>query len=294
MDTIYTLASSTFSHDAICPEVSPKHCNDPDIVLPDHEHHQSVTLTRLQAALSYGLGQGWQVSAQIPVDIKFLGVEYSLSDGTPYVPPYGNIHHRNEVLYGLGDGRLEVQHFVRIDANWVVGAGFGSTLPLGRTEVNPYALAAKSKKHQHMQMGAGTFKPAFSISAVWSRMAWGMTAFMNGELAMDANHKGYRPSSRINMAVGPTYRVTSKLMLASAFTISNESQAEWAAKPDPQSGQTRGMVGASVIYRFNPQLAVMAQGKTSLFQVTQKTVMRQPFVGSLGLTWTPQGKSTEP
>ena len=247
----------------------------------------------MQAALSYGLGQGWQLSGHIPVDIKFLGVEYSLPDGSPYVPPYGNIHHRDEVLFGLGDGRLEIQHFVRLDGGWVIGAGFGSTLPLGRTEEDPYALASQSLKHQHIQMGAGTFKPAVSVSAVFSGHVWGMTAFMNGELAMYANDKDYRPSSRINVAVGPTYRVTSKLMLTSEISLTNETQAEWSAQPDPQSGQTRAMLGASVIYRFNPKLAVMAQGKTSLFQVTQKTVMRQPFVGSLGLTWTPQGKSTE-
>jgi len=287
------MARSSFSHDAICPEVSPKHCADPAVDVPDHEHHQSVTLTRFQGAISYGLGNGWQVQGKVPVDVKFLAIDYTMPDGSSYQPPYGGIHHRNEVLFGLGDGRLEIQNFHRLTNGWVIGAGFGSTLPLGRTEEDPYRLAAQSSKHQHIQMGAGIFKPTFSASAVWSGHVWGMTTFINGELAMYANNKEFRPPSRINVAVGPTYRVTPKLMLTSELSLSHESQAEWHAEPDPQSGLTRGMIGASAIYRFNPMLAVMLQANTSIFQWTQEAVIRQPFVGSVGLSWTPKGKSQD-
>ena len=288
------MAHSSFSHDAHCPEVSPKHCGDPNVPeIPHHEHHQSVTLTRLQGAVSYGLGQGWQIYGKVPVDIKILGIEYTLHDGSPYQPPYGDIHHRNEVLFGLGDGKIEIQHFYRLSKRWVVGAGFGSTLPLGRTEEDPYQLAAKSTKHQHIQMGEGVFKPTFSASAVWSGMVWGMTTFINGELAMYENNKEFRPPSRIHVAMGPTYRLTAKLMLTAEASFSHESQAEWHAEPDPQSGQTRGVIGASVIYRFNPMLAVMLQGNTTVFQWTEEAVLRQPFVGSFGLTWTPKGKSQD-
>ena len=93
--------------------------------------------------------------------------------------------------------------------------------------------------------------------------------------------------------MGPTYRMTAKLMLTAEASFAHESQAEWHAEPDPQSGQTRGVIGASVIYRFNPMLAVMLQGNTTVFQWTEEAVIRQPFVGSLGLTWTPKGKSQD-
>ena len=252
-----------------------------------------MTLTRLQSALSYGLGQGWQIRGILPVDIKFLGIDYSLPDGSPYTPPYRGLHHRNETLVGLADARFEFQYFERLKRGWVLGAGFGTTLPFGRTEENPYDLATKSFQHQHVQMGSDTFNPTFSFSAVWSGMVWGMTTFVNGELAIYANGKKYRPPSRISIATGPTYRVTAKLMLTAEVSFSHATQAEWDAEPDPQSGQTLSTAGGSIIYRFNPQLATMFQVRTTVLQWTEKAVIRQPLVGSIGVTWTPQGKTPD-
>ena len=172
-----------FSHDAHCPEISPRVCADPDIEMLPHEHHQGVTMLRYQTTASVGLGGGWQVMGMIPVDAKLISIEYTTMDGEPYDPPYGDIHHRNETLFGLGDGRIEAQYFFRVADGWVLGGGLGATVPLGRTEENPYALAERSEKHQHMQMGSGTVDPAFSLSSAWTGAKWGGDAHVQREHA---------------------------------------------------------------------------------------------------------------
>lgn len=247
-------------------------------------------MTRLQASLSVGLGQGWQVLAQVPVDAKFLSIDYTTPDGEAYEPPYGNIHHRNETLFGLGDGRVEFQYYQAVGDGWVAGAGFGVTVPLGSTEEDPYALSKEGSSHQHIQMGSGTVDPVFRASAIWSGHQWGAVFTAGGRLPLIHNSKGYRPSASIQGSAGPTYRVNSKLMITSNLTVTRESQAEWAGEPDPMSGRTAITAGAGIIYRFTPTLATMLQGRTTLGQWSEEALIVQPFVGSIGLSWTPSGK----
>jgi hypothetical protein len=248
-------------------------------------------MMRAQSTFTVGIGQGWQVMAQLPFDAKVLTIDYSTLDGAPYTPPYGNIHHRNETLTGLGDGRAEIQQFTRINKALVVGAGFGLTVPLGKIEDDPYALTSKGIAHQHMQMGSGTTSPVFSATAVWMADRWGMVVSSNGLLTMTANAKGYRPSSRIQAGAGPSYRLNPKLMMTTSLSLSRDSQAEWHGKPDPMSGQTAFMGSVSMIQRFTPMLAAMVQARTTLAQWSDETLIKQRFIGSIGLTWTPAGKS---
>jgi len=279
-----------FSHVAHCPEVSPAVCADPDIEMEPHEHHQGVTMIRHQTSVSYGLGKGWQIFAQIPVDAKIMTIEYATLDGRPYDPPYGDIHHRNETLMGLGDGRVEAQRFVRLSDGWVMGAGLGTTVPLGRTEENPFIAAQKSEEHQHMQMGSGTFDPTFSASSVWSGHQWGATLAASGSLALMENSKGYKPSSVIQVGGGPTYRFNAKFMAATDLTLTRENQAEWDGTPDYMSGRTALTGGAALIYRLNPQWATMVQAQSTLLQWSEASLIVQRFKGTIGISWTPQGK----
>ena len=280
----------SFSHDASCPEISPKDCKEQTLKIPPHKHHQGLTMARLHASASFGLGQGWQIMGLLPIDFKLSSIDYTTSDGRAYTPPYGNIHHRNEALAGLGDGRVEVQHYTRIGESWVVGAGFGLTVPLGRTEEDPYVRAAKSETHQHMQMGTGTVDPVFSASGVWTGHKWGAILSTNGRLPMTDNAKGYRPSATIQTSAGPSYRFTSKLMMTSSLSFTREGQAEWSGRPDPTSGRTTILGGGALIFRFTPMLAAMVQAQTTVVQWSEETQVKQRFIGGMGLSWTPPRK----
>ena len=248
-------------------------------------------MVRSQVSMSYGLGQGWQLLGQLPVDTKFLTIDYTTPDGQPYTPPYGNIHHRDETLFGLGDGRVEAQHFVRTSKAWVVGAGFGTTIPLGRTEEDPYKAAAESKTHQHMQMGSGTFDPVFSAAAVWSSHRWGSMINASGRLPLMENSKRYRPSASFEIGAGPSYRFNAKVMTTAQIALMREGQAEWSGTPDPMSGRTVLQGSASLIYRLNPMWATLVQLQSTLAQWSDADLIVQRFKGTIGLSWTPQAKA---
>jgi hypothetical protein len=282
---------TSFSHEAHCPEISPLDCADPSFEIVDHEHHQGVTMTRSQASLSYGFGGGWQAMARLPVDVKHLTINYTTPDDKPYDPPYGNIHHRNETLPGLGDGQLEIQKYANLGEDLTLGGGFGATMPLGRTEENPYALAKQSATHQHVQMGSGTIDPVANISAVWMFHQWGFLANANGRMPLYANAKGYKPSPTAAISVGPTYRFTSKIMVTSNLGLRRSWQATWDGEPDQLSGNTGVDGGAALIYRFTPSLAFMGQGRVTLKQWSDEAQIIQRFVGTIGLSYTPSGKA---
>lgn len=279
-----------FSHEAHCPEISPAVCADPSVDIVPHEHHQGVTMLRYQTSASYGLGRGWQLFAMVPFDAKIMTIEYKTMDGETYEPPYGDIHHRNETLLGLGDGRLETQHYTRLSDSWIVGLGFGVTIPLGRTEEDPYIAAQNSETHQHMQMGSGTVDPVFSANALWSRERWGMTLRTNGSAPLMENSKGYRPFPVIQFGGGPTYRISPKLMATTELTLKREGQAEWNSKPDPMTGRTVMTGGAALIYRVSPSWATMFQAQSTLMQWSEASLITQRFKGTIGLSWTPKAK----
>jgi hypothetical protein len=275
------------THDTVCPEISPVHCNAPG-GLPEHTHHQGITMSRLNAGVALGLGQGWQVKGALPIDHKRLSIAYQDADGQPYQPPYGGLHHRNENLTGLGDAQWQVEYFKRVGEPWVLGAGLGSTLPLGRIEADPYARAAKSLPHQHVQMGSGTVDPTASFSAIYSGHQWGFLSTVDGRIPLYANRNEYKPSGSARASFGPTFRATSKLMFTLTTDVLGETQAFWDDTADPMSGRTA--VGASVgaIYRFSTTWALMGQGRFTAFQWSQTDQITQRFIGVLGVTVTPK------
>jgi hypothetical protein len=275
------------SHPAVCPEISPVHCAEAG-GLPDHSHHQTMVLTRLNGLLAVGLGKGLQAKVELPLDLKRMSIEYLDHSGAPYTPPYAGNHHRNETLTGLGDGRVQLEVYTRLGESWVVGGGLGASVPTGRTEEDPYALAAQSLKHQHIQMGSGTVDPVGSLTAVYGGHQWGMTASMQGRMPVMHSAKDYKPVGSVSTSVGPTYQITSKLMLLGGAEVLWESQAYWGDRPDPMSGRTAIVGAGGAVYRFNPTVAVMGQARVTAAQWSVADQINQRFIGVAGVTITPQ------
>ena len=247
-----------------------------------------MNMTRFNGLVAYGLGKGWIIKGELPFDHKIMGIEYKDRDGKPYDPPYGGIHHRNGTLKGLGDARLHMEYYANWGKGWVVGGGVGSTLPIGKTEEDPYELSELSLEHQHIQMGSGTLNPLVKLSGVYSGHQWGLVSTLQAKISLYQNEKDYRPSSSARMTVGPTYRLTSKWMLVATADLLHESQAYWGDRADPMSGRTAIFGAGSVVYRFNTTVAAMAQGRLTATQWSVTDQITQPFVGILGVTITPQ------
>lgn len=212
------------SHRAECPEVDPVTCATEDV--PPHTHDLRTTHGRLDLGLALGLGQGWQVSASVPLELRVVDVTYRTLDGALYAPPYDDIHHRDETLAGPADGEARVQHLQRLGA-WTVGAEAGATLPFGRTEADPYAAGEAGETHEHNQFGAGVPLLLAGGSALRRPTPWGVQASLGARIAVLENARGYRAPHTLSVAAGPSRAFGPRVVTFVAAGLVREGPERW-------------------------------------------------------------------
>lgn len=160
-----------------------------------HYHDQRVTPLEARLQAEYSMTDVWGVELQLPFRTVFAEVHYETPEGEPYEPLDEGVHHRDEVLLGIGDpwllGRAQLD-IGKLDL--VLRAG--ATLPLGRTEENPFALGDEGLTHQHIQMGTGTFDPVGSIDLQrrWRRHY--VRGYLLALAALYENNHGYQAPLR--------------------------------------------------------------------------------------------------
>jgi hypothetical protein len=163
-------------------------------------HVQDLTSSEVTSVLSYGVARNLGVEWIQPVRHVRTRIEFEDLEGRPLIIPEGDIHHRNETLVGPGDPwLLAVGGFAR--GPWSLAARGGVTVPLGRTEENPFRLGREGRSHQHIQFGTGTWDPVIGL-AVGRRM--GAVAASLGVLArlpVATNEHGYRAGRRYSISL---------------------------------------------------------------------------------------------
>ena len=76
-----------------------------------------------------------------------------------------NIHHRDETYRGISDFSLRFSHtrhgILRGGDHFI--ALLGTSIPMGKTEDDPFKLGDAGLKHLHIQFGTGTFNPLAEV-----------------------------------------------------------------------------------------------------------------------------------
>ncbi len=272
-------------HVAACPEVAPEECATTEI--PEHLHDQDILWFRLDPTLSVGLGEGVGASVQLPFDFRAVTVEYLTLDGEPYAPPYGDIHHRTENIAGLTDATVMLR-VSRAPGRFLLTAGAGSTLPLGRTEEDPYAAGEAGEEHQHMQLGTGTFVPVVGLDAAYMAGRWGALAYTSSRLSLYANDRGYRAPVTVSGGLGPTFRATTKFTVLAAVEGSWESAEHWNGVA--YAGRSAVGIAGGVVASLSSSVVVQAQARGNVFEHTEhqeeEGEFHQPVTLSAGVSWT--------
>jgi hypothetical protein len=220
------------SHIASCPEVAPECAT---IAIPDHRHVVSLELFHTELDADYGVTQGLTLSLRIPYDVKNQKVRYTTLAGEPYVPPYGDIHHRTETLVGVSDGQITA--LFPLGSALLIGAGV--SLPMGQTEPNPIVLGREGKKHEHIQFGSGTVDPLVSIS--WSRPLgrFLLAAYADAQVPLYENSQGFRAPVLLRYTVGPSVALgTTGISLQYAGQY--QSIGRWSGEVDEGTGFHNG------------------------------------------------------
>lgn len=203
-----------------------------------HRHLVTLDWFRTEVQMARTLGALWDLELDIPYDVKDQTVRYELPDGTPYDSPTGPIHHRDERLEGIGDIRLVFNW--RPEGLLMPGDrghfGFGLSLPAGRTERNPYELAALGREHRHIQFGTGTVDPILRFDYTSGHGAFAFDVALGIQAPLYENPKGYHGSTVVDLTLGPRLSVTEWLSVAVHYTPVYQTRATWDDEPDENSG----------------------------------------------------------
>lgn len=209
------------------------------MTIPDHEHHVRLALFHSELDTTYGVRQGVALSLRLPYDVKDQHVRYTTLDGQPFVPPYGDIHHRTETLRGISDGDLLVlwQPASSGPSRWRFG--FGTTLPLGHTVPDPVLLGLEGKQHEHLQFGSGVFSPEAELA--WSRPIHNAVAaaLLQATVPFRTNDQGFRPPKNFRWSAGPSFAV-GRGSIALSVAGQYQTIGRWHGAIDEGTGFSNG------------------------------------------------------
>lgn len=137
-----------------------------DLSLPGgfYWHVQTLTLSQASLNAAVGISRRVGVEAVVPFRHVISRIRFLDADRRPLDRPQGDIHHRNETLVGIEDPWLML-HAGAPRGAWTLAGRAGLTIPLGRTEPDPFALGDLGLPHQHIQFGTGTWDPILGAAA---------------------------------------------------------------------------------------------------------------------------------
>jgi hypothetical protein len=235
------------THPAGCADL-----NNCDEVPVQELHDHQVVLAPVELGLSgeWAFDDKWGVEASLPVRSVWASVSYQTPDGADYEPVDADVHHRDETVAGLADGRLMARYGRSLGGVWVA-ARLGTTVPLGATEEDPFSAGDVGKKHQHIQLGSGAFEPVMSLDATWGGISQQTTAYVTLQQPLYANDKGFEAGRRLLAGAQVGLKAAPDLLLSLLGEVGHEGGEQWqgVVRSDGMTGLTEVRSGAALLWR---------------------------------------------
>lgn len=224
-------------------------------VQPLHHHDQNIYPGELRAIAELGLGSWWGLEGHLPFRLTHTTVRYTTPEGALFQPLDAGVHHRNETLAGLGDAWL-LARVSGIVAGVLVAGRVGLSLPLGRTEEDPFALGALGRRHQHIQFGTGTFDPLVAFDAARSLGGFELAAYAQAQASLYANAHGFRAGPRSSVGVQAARRAFGRSLVGVGFDLLHEGAERWSGRiqQDGNLGRTEVLAGLAFSHPFGATL----------------------------------------
>jgi hypothetical protein len=188
-------------HEAGCPDLGPV-CEVREE--PPHLHDQRLHLLQFSLRGEVRLPRGFGLRLEAPFRVVQSRVQYRRLNGVLFEPSWEDIHHRDETLAGPGDPLLLVGWGTRLGAGPAavnLSLRAGASMPLGRTEPNPFEAALRGEGHQHVQFGAGTVMPAVDLSVGGALLGLRAALSARALLGVAENRHGFRPGHKFSAGV---------------------------------------------------------------------------------------------
>jgi hypothetical protein len=235
-------------HEAGCRDTSD--CREVPVE-PTYFHDQHLYPLELRLVGEYGLSRTFGIEAQVPFRSVTSTIEYMDANGADYEPLDPGIHHRNETVFGVADpwALLRVGTTVQ---KWWLAARPGVSIPLGRTEENPFALGDRGLRHQHIQLGSGTFDPVAIVEASRAFEAIQLQFFAQGQVPLYENGEGYRAPWRVYGGGSVRRKLITDLSGSLGVEASHEAAEKWdgEVRQDGNLGRTELLLAAMLSYRL--------------------------------------------
>lgn len=230
-------------HGISCPDIGPV-CALRDE--PPQHHDQRFWIAELRLNAEYALLDWLAAELQFPLRLSNTTITYRRPDGTAFVPDQPDIHHRDETLLGIGDAWLTARLRTRVAA-LSLGGRVGISVPLGRTEENPFAAGRAGFEHQHVQFGTGTVDPilGFEFAYAWERVI--ARLYGQAQLTLWQSPKSYQAGSRFGGGGSAELKVVPTLLLGASAEVLTELPERWdgAVEQDGNVGRTDVLLGLS-------------------------------------------------
>ena len=220
-------------------------------VQPTYFHDQHLYPVELRLLGEYALDEAFGIEAQFPFRSVTSTIEYSDVNGAHYEPLDPGVHHRNETVSGVADPWLLLRVGTTVQ-KWWLAARPGVSIPLGRTEENPFALGDRGLSHQHVQLGSGTFDPVAIVEASSAFEAIQLQFFAQGQVPLYQNGHGYRAPWRVYGGGSAGHQLVSDPSGSLGVEASHEAAEKWdgRVRQDGNLGRTELLLAATLSYRL--------------------------------------------
>jgi hypothetical protein len=271
------------SHLAECPDLGPE-CSSPTPPIP-YNHHVDLFMNEVNLDVSYGIAPWLAVEGRVALRTVDVTPTYSERDGTPKLVP-NDIHHHDETLIGVTDPWLVLRTGAAL-GKLITSARLGVTLPVGRTEPDPYKLGAEGKRHQHIQFGTGTFVPVVGIGASYAFESLELSLSALGLFSAYANDAGFRAPSRyfLNARATIPFR-QGKVRPYVAFDMPHETLELWNGAPGLEGSNVRTEIlfGGGLLWRFFPPWAAEVGFRARIASLTDAASFDYPGILEIGIS----------
>ncbi len=201
-------------------------------------HVQRLLLTEATFTAAHGMNQSLGVEAMLPLRLVRSRIRYEDLNRRPFVPPVPDGHHRNETLTAISDPRLFV-HFGGAAGAWSYGARVGTSVPLGRTEPNPFELGRLGLPHEHIQFGTGTWAPILYAGIAHPVGRAQLELAGVAQLSLYENSRGYRPGNRYNAALVFSRALTARWGGYLGLNLAREEAERWSGRLESEGNLGR-------------------------------------------------------
>lgn len=275
-------------------EVAPDQM-EPGIAPEDqaHEHVLDLGMYGLRLRGEYVPMNGLAVAVQVPIQVAHVDALFHDEQGEA-LPTFESIHHRDELLMGIGDPEVTGIWQAIAPAPqqpWALQLALGLSLPLGGTEPDPFVLGMQGQTHQHIFFGTGTFDPVARLQLRYGGTGWSSRLWASARVPLYPNSHGYTGPGVIEAGWGV---ITPFGLDAVSFLFEvgalKETPAKWRDEQAKNSGRTEIMANLGASWVLDPNWTLSAMVKRPLYTAVLGGQMEIPLVSMISVTY---GGSTQ-